>query len=87
MGTFVKMIVSAFFKYALPVAAGIGAGSVLDKFAGDKLPNYPAGGVAPALTGDKDGKTSFSKIAYIMLAVTIGGVALSFLLKKLKVKI
>jgi hypothetical protein len=87
MGSLIRLIIQGFIKYALPVAAGIGAGAVMDKVAADKLPAYPEGGILPALTGDSSGKTSIPKILYILLAVTVGSVVITFIIRKLKIRI
>jgi hypothetical protein len=87
MPTLLRTLFQVIMKYALPVAAGIGAGAVLDKVAADKLPSYPEGGIVPALTGDSSGKTSMPKILYILLAITLGGLAVTFVMRKLKIRL
>lgn len=87
MGALLRLIIQGFIKYALPVAAGIGAGAVMDKVAADKLPSYPAEGIAPALIGTGDGKISIPKIIYILVAVTVGGLVVTFVMRKLKIRL
>jgi hypothetical protein len=77
-------LLGTFIKIALQVLAGVGIGSVLDKFAADKVPNYEP--VAQDLT---PGKVGFKpmKLVFTIVAIAIGSVVLVFIGKKMKIKI
>jgi len=64
--------------------AGIGAGTVLDKVAADKVPSYPAGGVTPFNEG---GGLNFKKIAWFVGITIVSTIALKWVGKKFNIKI
>ncbi len=69
-------------KTVLQLLAGVGIGAVLDKVAGDKLPNYPAEGVLPK---NEAGQLHLPKLIYWVVAGVIGALAWNFVSKKLKI--
>ena len=75
------------FRLLIPLLAGLGAGSILDKFAADKLPSYPAGGVAAPITTDSAGGFAWGKIIWFMVAAVAGTLAVKFIGKKFNIKI
>jgi hypothetical protein len=77
-------MLSIIIRTAIQLLAGVGIGAALDKFAADKLPSYPAGGVSPAT--DTEGKLNIPKLGYFILAGVIGTILFTFLSKKLKLK-
>lgn len=74
-------------RLILPVLAGLGAGSVLDKIAADKLPSYPAQGIAAPIIRDSAGRISGSKIFWFVVAAVVGALATKFIGKKFNIKI
>jgi len=68
----------------LQVLAGVGIGSVLDKFAADKLPDYE-----PVSSEIMPGRPGFKpmKLVYTVLAFVIAGFILRFVGKKMKIKL
>jgi hypothetical protein len=75
-------------RLIIPLLAGLGAGSILDKFAADKLPSYPAEGIAAPITKDYNtGGIATSKIIWFVVAAVAGTLAVKFIGKKLNIKI
>lgn len=71
-------------KIALQVLAGVGIGSVLDKVAADKVPNYQP--VAEDLTPGKPGFKPM-KLVFTIVAIAIGATVLLFIGKKMRIKL
>ncbi len=76
-------VASQVIKVLLQVLAGVGVGSVLDKVAADKVPNY-----TPALSEVVPGKPGFNPLKFVALAVfmVIGFILVTFIGKKFKIK-
>jgi len=68
----------------IQIAAGIGAGTVLDKVAADKLPAYPEGGTTPF---KESGGLNFKKIAWFIGITILSTLALKWLGKKFNIKL
>lgn len=77
-------LVSSFIRIALQVLAGVGIGSLVDKVAADKVPDYQ-----PVTTGLVPGKAGFNpmKLVFFVGAFVVGAMLLMFVGKKLKIKI
>lgn len=63
----------------IPILAGIGVGKVADKVAADKLPSYPAEGVATGFT--------MNKILWFVVSAVVGTIAVKFIGKQLNIKL
>ena len=75
-------------RLIIPLLAGLGAGSVLDKFAADKLPAYPAEGIAAPITKDYNtGGINVPKIIWFVVAAVAGTLLVKWLGKKFNIKI
>lgn len=78
----------AILRLVITLLAGLGAGSVLDKFAADKLPGYPEEGTAAPITKDfKTGELNIPKIIWFVVAAVAGTLVVKFIGKKLNIKI
>lgn len=63
----------------ITVLSGLGIGKLLDKFAADKVPEYPPEGIVSGL--------SIKKMLFLALASVVGAIFIKFLGKKLNIKI
>jgi hypothetical protein len=66
-------------KTLITVFSGLGIGKLLDKFAADKVPEYPPEGVVSGL--------SLKKMIFFAIAAVVGTILVKFLGKKLNIKI
>jgi len=73
-----------FIRIALQVLAGVGIGSVIDKVAADKVPNYEP--IASDLTPGKPGFKPM-KLLFTVLALGVGAMILMFIGKKMRIKL
>lgn len=78
---------AALLRLILPLLAGLGAGSILDKFAADKLPSYPAEGIAAPITRDSTGALAPKKIIWFIVAAVAGTLLVKFIGRKLNIKL
>jgi len=75
-------------RLIIHLLAGLGAGSILDKFAADKLPAYPAEGVSAPITKDyQTGGINIPKIAWFLIAAIAGTFIVKFIGRKLNIKL
>jgi hypothetical protein len=63
------------FDILMSLLPGIGAATILDKVAADKVPNYPSGGIGP------------KNLVWFIAAAVAGAFAFRFIAKKLHLKI
>jgi len=75
-------LLSSFIKVALQVLAGVGIGSVLDKVAADKIPNYQ-----PVSEDITPGRVGFKpiKLLFTIIAIVIGVMVLRFIGKRFRI--
>jgi hypothetical protein len=74
-------------RLLIPLLAGLGAGSILDKVAGDKLPYYPKEGAVSPVTKDSTGNFSVIKILWFVGITVAGTILVKFIGRKLNIKI
>jgi len=68
----------------IQIMAGIGAGTVLDKVAADKIPSYPSGGATPFNEG---GGLNFKKIAWFIAITIVSTFVIKWLGRKFNIKL
>ena len=71
-------ILTTFFRALLPILAGIGIGKVADKTLADKLPEYPADGVAGG---------NVKKLIWTAVIFAVGAAVWALVSKKLRIRI
>ena len=81
MGALIGVII----RTALGLLAGVGVGAVMDKVAADKLPGYPADGIA--IHKDSTGGLNIPRIVWFIIAGVIAAIALKFIGRKFNITI